>query len=298
MFFISLFYTLTKYEEKNELLIFWLNGVHKLTFLKNLLIYSIFFLTIQILLTTIIVPKTQDMARSYIRSSTMDFFPKLIKEKTFIDAISNLTIYIEKKDKNGELSNIYLKEKLTKVGDESQTIYAKKGRLIKKNNQHWLIMNNGKIINQKAKKSTVFSFEETRVNLSKYSSKTTTFPKIKELNTKILLECVRSLYLKQYYMSENRFLTCEKKHIVKFGLTNKELSDEISVIDMGTQALDISSYIYEFVSLEIPMKKVHPRLRDQERAELAYEDKTPCSNEEEQDDTVDPRWEVLKKIKF
>ena len=211
MFFISLFYTLTKYEEKNELLIFWLNGVHKLTFLKNLLIYSIFFLTIQILLTTIIVPKTQDMARSYIRSSTMDFFPKLIKEKTFIDAISNLTIYIEKKDKNGELSNIYLKEKLTKVGDESQTIYAKKGRLIKKNNQHWLIMNNGKIINQKAKKSTVFSFEETRVNLSKYSSKTTTFPKIKELNTKILLECVRALYLKKYYMSENRFLTCEKK---------------------------------------------------------------------------------------
>ena len=103
MFFISLFYTLTKYEEKNELLIFWLNGVHKLTFLKNLLIYSIFFLTIQILLTTIIVPKTQDMARSYIRSSTMDFFPKLIKEKTFIDAISNLTIYIEKKEKNGEL---------------------------------------------------------------------------------------------------------------------------------------------------------------------------------------------------
>ena len=111
------------------------------------------------------------------------------------------------------------------------------------------------------------------------------------IKVKVLLTC--DLSLENYQES----LTCEKKHIVKFGLTNKELSDDISVIDMGTQALDVSNYIYEYVSLEIPMKKVHPRLRDQERAELVYEDKTPL-NDQEQDDTVDPRWEVLKKIKF
>ena len=46
------------------------------------------------------------------------------------------------------------------------------------------------------------------------------------------------------------------------------------------------------------MKKVHPRLRDQERAELVYKDKTTSLNDQEQDDTMDPRWEVLKKIKF
>ena len=62
--------------------------------------YSIFFLVFQIILTTYIVPKTQDKARSYIRASTMDFFPKLIKEKKFIDAIANLTIYIEEKKTN------------------------------------------------------------------------------------------------------------------------------------------------------------------------------------------------------
>ena len=87
MFFISVFYTMTKYEEKNQLIIFWLNGVHKLEFLKNLLMYSMLFLIFQLILTSYIVPKTQDLARSYIRSSTMDFFPKLIKEKKFIDAI-------------------------------------------------------------------------------------------------------------------------------------------------------------------------------------------------------------------
>jgi lipopolysaccharide export system permease protein len=214
MFFISLFYTLTKYEEKNELLIFWLNGVHKLKFLKNILIYSMFFLILQIILTTYVVPKTQDKARSYIRASTMDFFPKLLKEKRFIDAISNLTIYIEKKNRNGELFNVYLKEKLTKNDDVSRTIYAKKGRLIKKDDQHWLVLKNGKIINQKIKQSTMFSFDETQINLSKYSSKTTTFPKIKELDTKILLECARALYLNEFYMSKNRFLTCEDRNNV------------------------------------------------------------------------------------
>ena len=107
MFFISLFYTLIKYEEKNELIIFWINGVHKMEFLKNILIYSMFFFIIQISLTSYIVPKTQDMARSYIRSSTMDFLPNLIKEKKFIDAISNLTLYVEKKEKNGKMSNIF-----------------------------------------------------------------------------------------------------------------------------------------------------------------------------------------------
>ena len=93
-------------------------------------------------------------------------------------------------------------------------------------------------------------------------------------------------------------LTCQKKHIVKFGLTNEELSDEISTIDMGMQILNVSGYIYEFVSLEIPMKKVHPRLRGQERADLVYKDETPSLNDQEQENKIDPRWEVLKKIKL
>ena len=34
MFFISVFYTIIKYEEKNELIIFWVNGVKKSVFLN------------------------------------------------------------------------------------------------------------------------------------------------------------------------------------------------------------------------------------------------------------------------
>ena len=34
MFFISIFYTLSRYEEKNELIIFWTNGIKKKRFSK------------------------------------------------------------------------------------------------------------------------------------------------------------------------------------------------------------------------------------------------------------------------
>ena len=68
MFFISIFYILIKYEEKNQLLIFWSNGIDKKKFLNIVLKYSLIFLLIQIFLTAIIVPETQNKARSYIRS--------------------------------------------------------------------------------------------------------------------------------------------------------------------------------------------------------------------------------------
>ena len=42
--FISIFYTLNRYENKNELLIFWTNGVSKKKFISNLAITGLYFL--------------------------------------------------------------------------------------------------------------------------------------------------------------------------------------------------------------------------------------------------------------
>ena len=44
IFFVSIFYTINKFEQNNELKIFWMNGVHKIKFIKNLIIYSLAFL--------------------------------------------------------------------------------------------------------------------------------------------------------------------------------------------------------------------------------------------------------------
>ena len=40
IFFISLFYIILTYENRNELNIFWINGINKMKFVKNLIIYS------------------------------------------------------------------------------------------------------------------------------------------------------------------------------------------------------------------------------------------------------------------
>jgi lipopolysaccharide export system permease protein len=66
---------------------------------------------IQILFLTIVVPKSQEMARSNLRSSNVDYFEGLIKPKKFNDTIKGLTIYAQNKNPDGEFKNIYIKKK-------------------------------------------------------------------------------------------------------------------------------------------------------------------------------------------
>ena len=212
MFFISIFYILIKYEEKNQLLIFWSNGIHKKKFLNILLKYSLFFFLIQVFLTALVVPETQNKARSYIRSSNIDFFPSLIKEKKFIDTVEDLTIFTNSKDPDGTLRNIILKDNLKNAS--SQIIVAKKGKIIQSNNNKFLILNNGKIINISDKgRTTIFDFKKTEFDLNKFSTKSTTFPKIQEQSTHKLFNCAQSLLNKNIKFLYSKNMICEKSYL-------------------------------------------------------------------------------------
>ena len=92
-FYISIFYVLVSYEESNEILIYWSNGISKFQFINLILRFSFIVMIFHILFNFFVVPKTQDMARSVIRSSAIDYFPSLIKSKQFIDTVENLTIF-------------------------------------------------------------------------------------------------------------------------------------------------------------------------------------------------------------
>jgi len=203
IFFVTIFYILVLYEEKNELLIFWTNGIDKKEFLKNINILSFLFVIVQLIFTIYIVPTTQDKARSFIRSSNIDLFPTLIKEKRFIDTVSDLTIYVDKKDEYGNFTNIFLKDG---VGDKTETIYAKSGKIVENNNKNYLKLIDGKIIKKANTDITIFDFSETDINLSEYSTKTTTHPKIQELKTSMLLHCILSFYNKNIIFSNDKFL--------------------------------------------------------------------------------------------
>jgi lipopolysaccharide export system permease protein len=209
VFFLSVFYIINLYEEKNQLLVYWTHGVTKKQFINKIIKFSLFFLIIQLLLSTIIVPYSNNKSRSFIRSSTLDFFPNLIKPKKFIDTVENLTIFVDSLNENGDYKNIVLKDK-TNINN-IQIIIAETGRIVSINNRKILLLNNGKIIQTNRKKEiTTFNFEETQFDLNKYSSKTTKTPKIQELETIKLLQCTRYLLSNSENQIKIKNLTCEK----------------------------------------------------------------------------------------
>ena len=200
--FITIFYIINKYELKNELVIFWNIGIKKIKFINILVAFSFVFLFIQIILNNIIVPKSLDQAREFIRNSNIDFFPSLIKEKKFIDAVEKLTIFVESKNEKGELRNIYLKDNLS--DDRSQIIYAKSGRLIFDGNSNYITLFDGNFIDIDKEKITTFSFKKTEFDLSKYKTKTTIFPKIQEVNSFSIFLCLYKLKFNENFELANK----------------------------------------------------------------------------------------------
>ena len=201
--FISVFYNLIKLENNNELLVYWTYGISKLKFINILFIFSLIFLIIQIFLNIYVVPISLDKGRDYIKKSDLDFFPSLIKEKKFIDTVSDLTIFVDKINSKGELVNIFLKDQIE--DNESQIIHAKKGILQKQNGKNFLVLVDGEFINNLEGKVTNFSFKKTNFDLSKYSTKTTTYRKIQEVDIMVLINCLKNLYLKTNYTEVEDF---------------------------------------------------------------------------------------------
>ena len=69
--FFSFLYVISKYETNNELFILWNFGINKIELVNFILFFSILLTILQILITSIIVPKSQNIGRSVIRSSNM-----------------------------------------------------------------------------------------------------------------------------------------------------------------------------------------------------------------------------------
>ena len=204
VFFISIFFTISKYEDNNEILIFWNYGIKKTEFINKIVKFSFVYFLISVILSFFIVPKTQDLARSYIRDSNIDYFPSLIKSQHFNDTVTNLTIFVEEKTADGLIKNIFIRENLD--DGRSQIISAKEGILAKKNNSFYLVLFNGKIINIDIRNTNIIQFEKTEFNLSKFTTKSTVFPKIQETSSMKLIDCLGSFISKKEGFFEKLFV--------------------------------------------------------------------------------------------
>jgi len=94
-------------------------------------------------------------------------------------------------------------------------------------------------------------------------------------------------------------LKIDRKVIFKYGEEPQEISDEIVIITRDQDILDLGQFMYEFIVLSIPIKKLHPDLTNDEEDEDDTDVKIiySTSTENEKEEVVDPRWEKLKKLK-
>jgi len=201
--FFSFTYIIMRYELNNELMILWNFGINKIKLVNFFLKFSFLLILIQITLTSIIIPKTQDLARSFIRESKLDNYSQFLKSKKFNDNIKDLTIYSENKENNKILKNIYLKRNLGK--NNFQITYAQSGEFKNYNNVQYLILKNGETINSFNNKFTVFNFSKFEFNLDEFKTNTTTQIKTQENSTADLLKCISKLnYTKIFFINENK----------------------------------------------------------------------------------------------
>lgn len=111
-----------------------------------------------------------------------------------------------------------------------------------------------------------------------------------------VLTCDRSLETFEYPVKSRHSI------VFKLGDVNEELSDEIVMIHRDTATLELGQYLYEFLALAIPMKKLHPRFLEEEgtdddtaEGKIVYTSETKADEDEEKE--IDPRWNILKKLK-
>ena len=134
---------------------------------------------------------SSNASRSLIKNSQLQFVPSLLKERQFNDTVKGLTIFVDKKNLNGEYENIFIRDEgkvLTQVSQGSSTIFAKSGYVTA--NEDILVLLNGTIQKfEDADSINIIRFEKTEINLSGLSTKTISEAKIQETPTKELINC-------------------------------------------------------------------------------------------------------------
>lgn len=124
-----------------------------------------------------------------------------------------------------------------------------------------------------------------------------------ELEGKVVVECDRCLEEMDQPIKTTGHL------IVRFGKEFKDDGDDIVIIPEEQGFINISWFLYEFITLAIPIKHVHPyglcnknmskKLREHLAVDAEDVDNGDFAEEdEESNDNVatDPRWDALKQF--
>lgn len=187
--FFSFFYVLIKYENDNELLIFWSFGINKIQLVYFFFYISLILVIIQILFTSLIVPNTLKYSRSIMKNSNINLFEGFIKPKKFNDTVKGLTIYSDAKMIDGNFKNIYIKKDIGK--NSFQITYAKTGKLLIGSN-NVLELYDGETINNVNNKISKFKFKKSDFSLNNLQSNIIDVHKLQETPSLVLWSCLNN----------------------------------------------------------------------------------------------------------
>ncbi len=118
-----------------------------------------------------------------------------------------------------------------------------------------------------------------------------------QFNGEVSLSCDRCMEVYQQPFD------LKKQLLVKFGDSFMEQSDEIIIIPFTASHIDISQYVYEFLHLGLPLKRVHPDTTDGNEGcdpQVVESLKKYQAKQHQQkgNNGEDSPWEALKTLKF
>lgn len=96
-------------------------------------------------------------------------------------------------------------------------------------------------------------------------------------------------------------INSKMKLIVRFGEEFNNDNEELLILPFGEFEVDIAQYIYEMIVLSVPLRRVHPGVKDgtlesealKKLNELAVKE---TKKENKQEENIDPRWDKLKQL--
>ena len=90
------------------------------------------------------------------------------------------------------------------------------------------------------------------------------------------------------------------KLLVKFGDAFNDENEELLILPHGEFQVNVAQYIYESIILSVPLRRVHPGVKDGSLSDVIEKLESLCpkeyNKEEQQNNDIDPRWENLKKL--
>ena len=82
----------------------------------------------------------------------------------------------------------------------------------------------------------------------------------------------------------------------RFGEESIEISDDVIVLSEGETEINVAQYIYEFIHLSLPYKRIHPDKNGKSKCDPQMINKLDLLQSKDLNIKSDPRWDKLKDI--